>query len=442
MSGYDVTVTCAACGQVLVVPAHDLRAAFVCPRCGNAQVAGALVQPSTPLRAVPVAPPLQQSAGFPNARYQQPPQPTAPTPLGAGRRAWSLATWLATALGNVAWWLDRTTYGKRLFLLSVLAGAVWSAEHFALELYPWALLAYSSLLYLLLLAQLWWIRDDDGSWTWRKFTERSFGTLAASANGLFRREEFSFRVLLEDAQQVLIATGLGLVVLAPPIAALVRFLFSSSDAFGEGFISLLQTVQALGGWAFLFGSLAWVSRRFGRRAPATIAFKSAATALAKPGLAQHFPFVLDVRNPTVSYDALPLELRPLAVTLSEWRPREHDGERGYESSLVNFLKKRLPGVKTKQQQPFEAEDGTRGKLDVVIDDVLVIELKRSLKAAGEADRAVGQVFKYAASWKNGPVVLLLCEARWDFAEQPIVRRLAELHAMGRAVFVVAAGRAS
>jgi hypothetical protein len=385
---------------------------------------------------------MQQAVIGGNAGYPHVQQPTAPTPLGAGRRAWSFATWLVTALGNVAWWLDRTTYGKRLFLLSVLAAAVWSAEHFALELYPWALLVYCSLLYLLLLAQLWWIREDDGSWTWSKFAERTLGTLAASANGLFRREEFSFRLLLEDAQQVLIATGLGLVVLAPPIAALARFFLTSSGGFEEGFVSFLQTTQTIGAWTFLFGALAWASRRFGKRAPVTVAFKSAAAALAKPGLAQHFPFVLDVRNPTVSYDALPAELRPLAITLSEWRPREHEREAGYESSLVNFLKKRLPGVTTKQQQPFEAEDGTRGKLDVVIDDVLVIELKRSLKAAGEADRAVGQIFKYAASWKNGPVVLLLCEARWDFAEQPIVRRLAELHAMGRAVFVVAAGRAS
>lgn len=105
-------------------------------------------------------------------------------------------------------------------------------------------------------------------------------------------------------------------------------------------------------------------------------------------------------------------------------------------------KKSLPGVDARTQQPFEAEDGSRGRIDVVVDDVLAIELKRALRASSEADRAVGQVFKYAASWRKGPVILLLCEAPWDFAEQPLVRRLGELHAIGRAVFVVAAGRAS
>lgn len=451
MSGYDVTVTCSWCGQVLVVPAHDLRATFVCPRCGNSQLAGALVQPSTPLRAVPVAPPVPHAVYQHGAPHQQAyqygaphqhVQPSIPMAPSAGRRAWSLATWLATLLGNAAWWLDRVTYGKRLFVLSILAGAVWACEHLAAELYPWALFAYCSFLYLLLLARLWWIREDDGTWTWRKFAERTFGSTSAALNGLFIREEFSFRIFLEDIQQVLISAGLGLVVLAPPLAALARFLLSESGVSSEGFVSALQTMQALGGWAVLLGGLSWISRKFAGKSPEAVAFKSAVTALARPGLAQQLPFILDVRNPAVSYDALPQELRAIAVTLSRWRPQKHDKEAGYERSLINFLKKSLPGTNPLPQHPFQAEDGTRGKIDVVVDETLAIELKRTLKASGEADRAVGQVFKYAASWKNGPVLLLLCEAPWDFAERPIMKRLGDLRAMGHAVFVVAAGRSS
>jgi hypothetical protein len=345
-------------------------------------------------------------------------------------------------LGDAAWWLDRVTYGRRLLLLSMLAGAVVAAQHLATFLYPAVLFGYCSFLYLLVLARVWWIREDDGRWTGARFAERTWGAAAAALSGVFRREELSLRTVIEDMRQVLIAVGLGLVVLTPPAAALVRFLVAGSSTVGTGFLDLLDTIQAVGGWAVVAGFLSWVSQRFGRRDPAAVAFKDAAKSLATPGRAQQLPFVLDVRNPEASYEALPVELRPLALTLAAWRPREQEREAGYERSLVRFLKKRLPGVEARTQQPFEADDGSRGRIDVVVDDVLAIELKRGLRASAEADRAVGQIFKYAASWKNGPVVLLLCEATWDFADQPMVRRLAELHAMGHAVFVVAAGRVS
>jgi hypothetical protein len=422
---------------VLVVPASDLRVAFACPRCGNTLAASALVRPSTPLRAVPVAATqnLSPSVASPGAAQAS----NTPANWKGGKRAWSFATWLATSLGDIAWWLDKVTYGRRLLMLSVFAAAVLTAQHVAPALYPLVLCSYCCFVYLLVLARLWWTREDDGAWTWRRFADRGVAGVA-SAFGSFQREDFSVRVLLEGLRHALVAVGLALVVLAPPLAAVTRFVLSGSSPTGQGFVDLLQTVQAIGAWSVLVGFLSWVSQRFGRRAAATVAFKDAAKALATPGFAQALPFVLDVRNAETSYDALPLALRPLAITLSEWRPREQEREAGYERSLVRFLKKRLPGVEARTQQPFEAEDGSRGRIDVVVDDVLAIELKRGLRASAEADRAVGQIFKYAASWKNGPVILVLCEASWDFAQQPMIRRLAELHALGRAVFVVAAGR--
>jgi len=359
----------------------------------------------------------------------------------SGRRAWSFATWLAVSLGDIAWWLDKVTFGRRLLLLSVSAALVLMAQHLVPRFYPVVLCCYCSFVYLLILARIWWTREDDGHWTWRRFVDRSAASVG-SALGFFRREEFSIRVLLEDLRHVLVALGLALVVLAPPLAAFTRFAVSGRSVLGQNFVDLLHSVQGIGAWAVVAGFLSWVSQTLGRRAPVAIAFKDAAKSLAAPGIAQNLPFVLDLRNPATSYDALPSVLRPLATTLSEWRPREQEREADYERSLVRFLKKRLPGVETRTQQPFEAEDGTRGRIDVVIDDVLAIELKRRLKASSETDRAVGQIFKYATSWRNGPVVLLLCEASWDFAQQPMIRRLSELHSMGHAIFVVAAGRIS
>lgn len=51
-----------------------------------------------------------------------------------------------------------------------------------------------------------------------------------------------------------------------------------------------------------------------------------------------------------------------------------------------------------------------------------------------------QVLKYAASWRKGPVMLLLCEASAEVADLPVLKRIAELREGGRSLFVVAAGR--
>ena len=64
----------------------------------------------------------------------------------------------------------------------------------------------------------------------------------------------------------------------------------------------------------------------------------------------------------------------------------------------------------------------------------------SLSRSSEADRAVGQVWKYAEAWTHGPVMLLLCETRAGFAQAGVIDRIGELRDRGRPLFVVAAGR--
>lgn len=126
--------------------------------------------------------------------------------------------------------------------------------------------------------------------------------------------------------------------------------------------------------------------------------------------------------------------------LARWKPRASEREAGYERSLVRFLERNMPGIDAQTQLPFQAEDGTRGRIDIVLDEVVAIELKRDLRISADADRAVGQVLKYAASWRRGPVLLLLCEASAEVADLPVLKRIAELREGGRSLFVVAAGR--
>ena len=513
MSAFDIATTCSVCGQALVLPAHDLKASFACPRCGTRHAASSLVETATPLRAVPVheppapratppyAPPpspnvpstiafdqtmkqlphrFQESAPapapttaggtqiLPATAFQPPPNPyalsgtlaaptvpaeAAPPPVlrettnestgedkNARQAKWSLAARLTSALGDVAWWLHRHTYGHQLLLLSVFGAVVYVARRFVPTLYTSSLFIYASFLYLLLLARLWWVRDDDGNWSWSHFAERFGAVLRDALGGMFRSGEFSFGTLLLRAKLGLIAMGLGLVVLAPPLSASTYSVMTSLTFGAESrdVLALFAELESIGGWVFAVGFVVWLLDELRHRRPsaAAQAFKKSAEVLTSRA---DLPCFVDVRQGAAGERSVPAELSALVGVLGRWRPRRSD-EAGYERSLVRFLEKELPGSKTWTQRPIPLEGGGRAELDVVVDDVLAIELKTGLRTAAEADRAMGQLGRYSASWKRGPLVLLVCEARYDFGESMVIERVRELRSLGRSVFVVAAGR--
>jgi hypothetical protein len=387
--------------------------------------------------AVALAPNGPQQPPEPVATGASPPyrRPPAEVVPNAAAGAWSLAGALARLLGDAAWWLDRATYGKRLFWLLVAGAIVLATKSLAVDAYVPALLFYSTFLYLLLLARLWWVRDDAGNWTWSHFIERSLGVMKDAFAGLFQGEEFSLQNLLEQLQLVLLSTGLSLAVLAPPLGALARFLLADGTVAG-----LLATVE-LGGQVLVgLGIVPWLLKRLRGKSAAAKHFKQAAAALGRTASYKTVPLIIDVRQPSNLSGQVPVEFEPLLSILAQWRPRASEREAGYERSLVRFLERNMPGIDAQTQLPFQAEDGTRGRIDIVLDEVVAIELKRDLRASADADRAVGQVLKYAASWRRGPVLLLLCEASAEVADLPVLKRIAELREGGRSLFVVAAGR--
>jgi hypothetical protein len=133
-------------------------------------------------------------------------------------------------------------------------------------------------------------------------------------------------------------------------------------------------------------------------------------------------------------------LQPILSALARWKPRICEYEADYELSLVRHMRRALPDASVDRQHPVR--DGTGrlvGKIDVVLSKHLAVELKRGM-TAGDADRAVGQVWKYLDAWDRGPVLLVLCETREDFGTGQAARHIGELRRQGKPVFVVAAGR--
>jgi hypothetical protein len=342
------------------------------------------------------------------------------------------------ALGRAAWWLDRVADGKRLIVLTSLGFLVWAAREYAGGVsYVLTLLAYTSLLYLLLLARFWWVRNPDGDWTWSTFSTRARVAVTDAAQTILDSQERSWAGTLDELRAFFLALGTGSVALGAPVAAIVGAVLSLLGLEQERatFAQFVNTMSLVGTAMIAVALLTWFLKKAQRRTPQADSFKRAAVALRDT---RDLPFVIDTFDR--DGNAAPAELQVLLHHIARWKPRHQDSEAAYEASLKRFLQRELPGAKVERQQALQTSDGRMvGKVDLVVDDVLAIELKRLLRSS-EADRAVGQVWKYAEAWTHGPVMLLLCETRAGFAQAGFIDRIGELRDRGRPLFVVAAGR--
>ncbi|MEO7032863.1 MAG: hypothetical protein ABI548_03445 [Polyangiaceae bacterium] len=323
-------------------------------------------------------------------------------------------------------------------MLAGLGFAVWFAREYVGGIdYVLTLLAYTSLLYLLLLAKFWWVRDPDGDWTWSAFSTRARVAITDVAQTIFDAQERSWAGVLDELRAFLLALGTGLVVLGAPVAAIVgaALSFLGLEQERANFTEFVNTMSVAGTAMIAVALLTWFLKKAQRRAPQADSFKRAAVALRD---IRDLPFVIDTFDP--DGNGAPAELQVLLHHIARWKPRHQDSEAAYEASLKRFLQRELPGAKVERQQSLQTSDGRMvGKVDLVVDDVLAIELKRLLRSS-EADRAVGQIWKYAEAWTRGPVMLLLCETRAGFAQAGFIDRIGELRDRGRPLFVVAAGR--
>jgi hypothetical protein len=102
--------------------------------------------------------------------------------------------------------------------------------------------------------------------------------------------------------------------------------------------------------------------------------------------------------------------------LHEWKPKQFYYEYKYQDNLYEHLRKRFPEASIELEKPIGSRaQGTAGRADVVINDTILIEMKKGTGAA-VFDRAKGQVYKYSQAWgAKGPVVLLLCDTEYDKA---------------------------
>lgn len=127
------------------------------------------------------------------------------------------------------------------------------------------------------------------------------------------------------------------------------------------------------------------------------------------------------------------------TALHNWNPRNSRHEYVYQDWLYRHLKKSLQGAVVELEYPIgDVNLGSIGRADIVINDTILIELKRD-SSAGAVQRAKGQISQYSETWGNrGPVVLLLCDYDYDHAKLSFTTTMSDLKILNRPVLTIVA----
>jgi hypothetical protein len=474
-----LSVYCTACGQALSVPAADLRAVVQCPRCGMRHALESLVPRQRPLPAVVVAQPfaapelaatalappsiaLDATAPAPPAFAHAPPtnftpaQPPAFTPAAPATFMPSPAPMLPAAAGlaqhpslieslvhgaleavtliaDTSAHVDARLRGWRRWVLLVGAAVVQATLEWWRDGYVLALPLFALVCWGLLVSRVWSVRDDDGNWTWSYLWIRAKAATRGALQGAL--ELGPLATWPRRLAMPLLTIGLLLVVVAEPCEAVIRRIAGQGTEIGGWANGAVAAGWIVVGVAVLSVVLAWL-RGHGAKVQAAIADLDAG---GKVVTFSGFAPIVDVWEVDRAALASLKGVGAVIAILKDWHPRKCEYEADYEASLLRHLRRRLPDLPIDNQRPVRDVEGRLvGRIDVVLGERLAIELKRAVRTT-EADRAVGQIWKYVEHWTKGPVMLLLCETTASFAEAGMAGRIDQLRQQGKSVLVVAAG---
>lgn len=111
-------------------------------------------------------------------------------------------------------------------------------------------------------------------------------------------------------------------------------------------------------------------------------------------------------------------LKGFVNAMKNWNPGKCYYEYEFQDKLYRHLKNSLPDSEVEMEFPIgDKEHKNKRRADIVVDETILIEMKRGGISSGEEDRAKGQISEYAEIWRNrGPVILLLCGHEYEHAK--------------------------
>jgi hypothetical protein len=248
----------------------------------------------------------------------------------------------------------------------------------------------------LALARLNGMRHDDGRWDPRIIGLRAWAGLALLLESGEHWERSPRHARLRLVGQLLALIG----VLGFTWAGLV-----SSGRLLVGLGGAETSLPFVSGVLLLAGVV--VLRRALALAPAPgVYLQDFGNAMAG---AAELPPVLDLADPlpaplVTGTTVLHESLRALA----RWHPRQWPDEATYRAALELHLERHLPGAKLERER-WMGPSRLDGVVDLVINGMIVMGIKRGFDMA-TAERAVGQMRRYARTWSGKPLLLILLEA--------------------------------
>lgn len=125
--------------------------------------------------------------------------------------------------------------------------------------------------------------------------------------------------------------------------------------------------------------------------------------------------------------------------LKMWQPGACANEYEYQDKLYRHLKHYLPVSQIATEYPIGSKaDGNKGRADIVIDDTILIEMKKDT-SSGAVQRAQGQIGQYSGIWSGrGPVILLLCSYQYDYAKLKFNSTMMDMQKLERSVLTFVA----
>jgi hypothetical protein len=143
--------------------------------------------------------------------------------------------------------------------------------------------------------------------------------------------------------------------------------------------------------------------------------------------ATHLPAIVDLSDPLpFSFSGGGTPVHAVLTALSLWRSRPWPTEAGYQAALERHFQRRLPRSRV-QREKWMGQTRASGIADIIIDDLVLIEVKRGF-AKASADRAKGQLDGYVQTWPGKPILLVIFDApKESVFDSVATARLVELH---------------
>jgi len=97
--------------------------------------------------------------------------------------------------------------------------------------------------------------------------------------------------------------------------------------------------------------------------------------------------------------------------IKEWSPENCQSEKDFENSLYDFLVAHSQNVQVQKQYGIG-----RSKADIVIENSILIEIKKDLNKKSAFQRLIGQI-EEMLGWKGNKIILLIGATDPDFVRQ-------------------------